>query len=474
MSTDGGAILLIPIDRALQLTESLAAALDDSRQAGKVQHAVVELVRQRVFAIAHGYPDGNDAAALARDPALLLACERSPLGGEPLASQPTLSRFENTADPRRLLRMAEALNRTVLAHQQQSRRHRPPRLLRIDIDPTCDPTHGQQEFSAFNGFYGTSCYLPLLVTVSFDAEPTQYLVAAVLRPGKAHAMTGTLGVVRRLVELVREYFPRVRLRLRADSAFAVPQMLECLEAAGLEYVIGMPTNAVLARASTRLMRRARARCRCSGRKVTLFGEVAYRAGSWSRRRRVVYKAEVVVYPEREPRDNDRYVLTNLKRSPRGVFAEYHGHHDMENRIKEVKLDLRMDKTSCAGFAANQFRVLLSLAAAMLLQAFQATVAAGSEFAGAQMGTLRERLFKRAVRVTESARREWGQIRTRDRSRASKAWRSWSRGPLAGNSEPFCSCKIDLASRQAVALYCPAFRSRGLSVVPALRQEIKSQ
>jgi hypothetical protein len=116
------------------------------------------------------------------------------------------------------------------------------------------------------------------------------------------------------------------------------------------------------------------------------------------------KAEVVVYPAREPRDNDRYVLTNLKRASRGVFAEYHGHHDMENRIKEVKLDLRMDKTSCAGFAANQFRVLLSLAAAMLLQAFQARLAAGTEFGGAQMGTLRERLFKRAVRVRESARR----------------------------------------------------------------------
>jgi hypothetical protein len=404
MSNDGGAILLIPIDRALQLTESLAAVLDDERQAGKVQHEVVELVRQRVFAIAHGYPDGNDAATLARDPALLLACERSPLGGEPLASQPTLSRFENTADPRRLLRMAETLCRTVLAHQQQTRRQRPPRLLRIDIDPTCDPTHGQQEFSAFNGFYGTSCYLPLLVTLSFDAEPTKYLVAAVLRPGNASAMTGTLGVLRRLVELVREYFPQVRLRLRADSAFAVPQLLECLEEAGLEYVIGMPTNAVLARASVRLMRQARSRCRRSGRKVTLFGEVCYRAGSWSRRRRIVYKAEVVVYPAREPRDNDRYVVTNLKRGPRGVLAEYHGHHDLENRIKEVKLDLRMDKTSCAGFAANQFRVLLSLAAAMLLQAFQEKLTVSTEFAGAQMGTLRERLFKRAVRVTESARR----------------------------------------------------------------------
>jgi len=386
------------------LTASLAAALDDPRQAGKVQHAVVALVRQRVFAIAHGDPDGNNAATLAHAPTLLLACERSPVGGAPLASQPTLSRFENTAEPRRLLRMAEALGRTVLAHQQQTRQHQPPRLLRLNIDPTCDPTHGQQEFRAFNGFSGTRCYLPLLVPMSFDAEPTKYLVAAVLRPGNASAMTGTLGVLRRLVELVREYFPRVRLRLRADSAFAVPELLECWEAAGLEYVIGMPTNAVLARASPRLLSRARARCRRAGRKVTLWGEVAYRAGSWSRRRRVVYKAEVVVCPAREPRDNERYVLTNLKRGPRGVLAEDPRQHALENRIKEVKLALRMDKTRCAGFAANQLRVLLSLVAAMLLQAFQEKLTVSTAFAGAQIGTLRERLFKRAVRVRESARR----------------------------------------------------------------------
>lgn len=404
MSNDGGAILLIPVDRTMKLTESLAAAIEDHRQAGKVEHELIELVRQRVFAIAHGYPDANDAAALAHDPALQLACERSPVGADSLASQPTLSRFENAARPRTLLAMAEALTRVVLGQQQQLRRDHLPRLIRIDLDPTCDPTYGQQEFSAFNGFYGTRCYLPLLVTVSFDGETTKHLVAAVLRPGNASAMTGTLGVLLRLVGLLREYFPQARLRVRADSAFSHPQLLDCLEAAGMEYVIGMPTNAVLVRASQRLMRKARRRCRRSRRKITLYGAVRYRAGSWSRRRRVVYKAEVVVHPDREPRDNDRYVVTNCHGAPCDVFGEFHGHHDLENRIKEVKLDLRMDKTSCESFGANQFRVLLSLAAAILLQGLQAKLPSGGEFVGAQMGTIRERLFKRAVRVIESVRR----------------------------------------------------------------------
>lgn len=195
----------------------------------------------------------------------------------------------------------------------------------------------------------------------------------------------------------------MRLRLRADSACAVPLLLDCLEAAGIEYVIGIAFHRVLERFSAKLMRRARRRCRRTGHKVTLSDDARYQAGSWSAARRVVYEAEVVVYPERAPRDNDRYLVTNLRRTAAGVFAEFHGHHDMEHRIKEIKLDLRMDTTSCESFAANPLRVLLSLAAAMLLQTFQQKLPAG-EFAGAQICTIREKLFKRAVRVTESARR----------------------------------------------------------------------
>jgi len=402
LSSDGGSILLLPVDRAMRLTEALAGAMEDDRQPGKVAHELSSVVRQRVFAIANGYPDGNDAAQLARDPLLLLACGRSPTEPQGLASQPTLSRFENAARPRTLLAMAETLGDTVLTYQQQQRR-RPPRLIRIDVDPTCDPTYGQQEFSVFNGFYATSCYLPLLVTISFDQEPTKFLVAAVLRPGNAAALPGTLGVLRRLVALIRRHFPGVRLRLRADSAFAVPALLDCLEAAGIEYVISIAANAVLHRLSAPLMGQARRQCRRHGQKVTLYGAAAYRAGRWSRMRRLVYKAEMVVYPKRAPRDNDRYLITNLRRTARGVFAEYQGHHDMENGIKEIKLDLRMDKTSCQRFVANQLRVLLALTAAILRQAFQQKLPAG-EFARAQMVTIREKLFKRAVRVTESVRR----------------------------------------------------------------------
>jgi hypothetical protein len=402
-STDGGSVLLIPIDRTMELTARVAATIIDERQAGKVTQEILTLVRQRVFGIAAGYADGNDAARLAQDPMLKLACERAPLTDPALASQPTLSRFENAPRPRTLLQMGKELARCVLAQQKKQRRKQPPRRVVIDIDPTCDPTYGQQEFGVFNGFYGTSCFLPLVVTVSFDNEAEKFLVASVLRPGNASAMKGTRGVLLRLIGLLREYFPKARLRLRADSAFAVPELLDRLEDAGMEYVIALGSNSKLVKASAALMKQARRQQKQSGEKATLYGETKYQAGSWSAARRVVFKAEVVTHPGRDPRDNDRYVVTNLRRGAHEVFAEFHRHHDMENRIKELKCDLKMDRTSCESFWANQLRVLLALSAAALMQAFQQKLPAGV-FAGAQMGTLRERLLKRAVQVRESVRR----------------------------------------------------------------------
>lgn len=402
-STDGGAVLLIPIDREMELTARLAATIVDQRQAGKVTQEILTMLRQRVFGIAAGYPDGNDAGQLAADPMLMLACERAPLSEPALASQPTLSRFENAPRPRTLLRMGEELVRTVLAQQQRRRQTRPPRRITIDLDPTCDPTYGQQEFGVFNGFYGTSCYLPLVVTVSFDNEAEKFLVASVLRPGNASSLTATEWVLRRIVGLLGEYFPKARLRVRADSAFAVPGLLECLEAGGVEYVIAIATNSTLAKASAALMKQARRQQRATQQKVTRYGETHYRADRWAAGRRVVFKAEVVTYPGREPRDNERYLVTNMRRGAGAMFAEFHRHHDMENRIKELKLDLQMDRTSCESFWANQFRVLLALSAAALWQAFQQKLPVGM-FRGMQIGTLRQRLFKRAVQVRESVRR----------------------------------------------------------------------
>lgn len=406
LSSNGGTVLLAARDRHLGLTEAMAGCLVDRRESGKIDHDLLTQLRQRVTGIALGCPDGNDAARLRDDPMLKLACERDPLRGDALASQPTLSRFENSVDAGQSLQMAHTLAETVLAEQARRRRGKKLGRILIDIDPTCDPTHGSQQLTLFNGFYGTHCYLPLIVTVSFGWERRKYPVAAVLRGGTAGPMVGTLPVLRRLVRLLRSHFGSTRLYLRADSSFAVPELFDFLEAEELRYAIAMGSNKVLARLAEASMEQARAGAARNQATCTLYGEAGYRSGGWQRERRVAYKAQVLVHPDKEDhRDNDRYVIHNLdyRYGAKGIFSFYYGHSDIENRIKELKNDLALDRTSCSRFAANQFRLLLTLAAYVLLQSV-AERSAELELLRAQMGTLRDRLLKLAVRVRRSARR----------------------------------------------------------------------
>jgi len=183
-SSDGGALLLKAADQKLQLTSALAACLVEHRQEAKVKHPIEDLLRQRIYGLASGYADANDAARLAQDPIFKLLLDRSPVDGPELSSQPTLSRFENSIGPKENYRLGLALAQVVIARQQKRLRGK-VRSITIDLDPTDDPTHGQQEFTCFNAHYDTYCYLPLLGFVSFNDEPEQYLVTAVLRPGNA-------------------------------------------------------------------------------------------------------------------------------------------------------------------------------------------------------------------------------------------------------------------------------------------------
>lgn len=212
-SSDGGAILLKAADRRLGLTRALAACLEDRRQTGKVEHALHELLTPRVMAIACGYEDANDAARLAADPVHKLLVGRDPIAGADLASQPTLSRFENAPDRKQRARLAEALAAVVIERHRRRLKGRARRIT-IDLDPTDDPTHGAQQWALFNGHYATWCYLPLLGFLSFNDEPEQYLFPAVLCSGKAAAWQGARGVLRRLLKKLRRAFPRVRMRIR--------------------------------------------------------------------------------------------------------------------------------------------------------------------------------------------------------------------------------------------------------------------
>jgi hypothetical protein len=298
--------------------------------------------------------------------------------------------------------MAHVLADTVIEHHRRRLKGRAIRIT-IDLDPTDDPTHGQQEFAFFNGHYDTWCYLPMVATVTFNDETAQFAVAALLRPGNAHATVGGRGLLRRLLAKVRAAFPDAILRVRLDGGFATPKMFTFLDRQQVEYVVAMASNRRLEKRARRLMGQARLRSKATGQTEHLYGETQYAARKWKCRRRVIIKAEVVRHPGRDPKNNPRFVVTNLPDDPEAVYHLYCHRGDVENRLKELHHGLDMDRTSCSSFVANQFRVLLTLAAYILFQELRRR-AAGTTCADAQVTTLRERLLKLAVWVERSVRR----------------------------------------------------------------------
>jgi hypothetical protein len=238
--------------------------------------------------------------------------------------------------------------------------------------------------------------------VSFDGEPEQWLVASVLRPGNASPGQGAEGLLRRVIALVRERFPSAAVRVRLDGGFASGRMLDFLEGEKVEYVVGLPRNARLEKATKGLMREARRHDDAHGSPLALFAAISYRARRWKRPRRVIAKAEIVHAEGKDPKENPRYVVTNLPWRAREVYAFYCGRGEVENRLKELKA-LGIDRTSCSGFWANQLRVLLASAAYVLLQELRGA-ARHTSLARAQVDTLRLALLKIGARVVSSVRR----------------------------------------------------------------------
>ena len=249
-SSDGGAILLKAADERLGLTRALVNCLSDVRDPDRVTHDLRELLQQRVFGIACGYPDGNDSDRLAEDPVHKMLLDRDPVEGEGLASQPTISRFENSASAKNLFRMGEELARGVVKRHRKRLRGRARRIT-IDLDSTADLAHGDQQLALFNGHYENTCYLPLLGFVSFDDEPDQYLCTALLRPGNSPDKRGAVGVLKRVIALLRAGFAKATIRGRLDAGFASPEIFDYLDAEGVEYAVAMPKNSVLERRAKR-------------------------------------------------------------------------------------------------------------------------------------------------------------------------------------------------------------------------------
>jgi hypothetical protein len=397
ISSDGGALLLRQVDEHLGLSAGFSACLSEGRERQRVQHSRQEQSRQRIFQIALGYEDCNDADRLRHDPLLKTVCDRTPQDPQGLSSQPTLSRFENAQD-------GATLRRLLCFFEDRYVNDLPAdtRQIILDIDSTDDETHGAQQLSFFSGFYREHMYHPLMI---FDAESGQ-LVSALLRPGNVHASRGAAGLLRRVIRRIKQRFPQVQIAVRADSGFCAPLLLETLEQLNaelgdVEYLFGLAKNPVLLRQATPARSQAEERFRRRGEKVRCFSSFSYAARSWSRPRFVVAKIEYCGMGE-----NPRFVVSSLEGFPADLlYQAYCERGQCENLIKDLKNALQADRLSCSSFRANFFRLLLHVAAYRLLHALRHKIAAHSATLGrAQFDTLRLRLLKVAAWVTQSARR----------------------------------------------------------------------
>ena len=392
ISSDGGMLFVRQLDERLKIGERIVAALTDRRDQRYVDHELITLLRQRIYQMVAGYEDCNDATTLRNDPVFKLCCDRTPDPSDALASQPTLSRLENSIRQRDLFDLAETLLELYM-----SRFTKAPKRIILDIDSTDDPTYGAQQLSLFNGFYGQHMYHPLLI---FDGKRGD-LLAAVLRPGNAASSTGLMPVLKRLVGHLRHRWKHVKIIVRADAGFATPELYCFCEEEGMDYIIGFRATKPLKALNEKNVENAKCCYKASGRKVRHLTSTLYKAKSWSRHRRILMKTEV-----NSEGLNERFVVTSFRGRALTLYDFYVGRGEVENQmIKELKLDLSADRLSCHRFVANQFRLLLHGFAYTLLPRLRGTLHR-TEWATTRIDSLRLRLLKVGARIIVSHRRVW--------------------------------------------------------------------
>ncbi len=401
MSCDLGPLLLRGVDEQIGLTHHLAAAIEEPRQLGSIDHPLPDLLAQRIYQIACGYEDANDANALRSDPLFKLALDRKPLDpNQDLASAATFCRLENGLRRKDIYRIAYVfVNQFIQSYAQ------PPQLIVIELDHSEDPTHGQQEGACYNGYYRSQCYLPLFIFEGLSGK----LITAILRPGKRPTGAENASIVKRLLKHLRSHWPQTRIVLRGDGHFSNPELVQLTRHDPLmDFVFGLSDNAVLSRLAEPTMAKARQlhemRCENAQRAdqtppvhTRLYTEFEYAAQSWPKPLRVVLKAEVTCFG-----DNPRFVVTSLQLPTAQTLYEqlYCTRGEDENYIKMLKNDLKSDRTSDHGFLANAGRMYFACAAYVLLHTLRSETLRHTELAHAQPATLIGKLFKVAVQLIQ--------------------------------------------------------------------------
>jgi len=392
LSSNAGVLFLREVERGTGLIKRLADVLTDRRHQSYVDHPYETLLRQRIFQIACGYEDANDCNELRRDPLIKAACERPPISGDDLASQPTMTRLENSVSGTDIYRLTRALVDGFLDSYD-----RPPEAIILDADDTDDTTHGDQQLALFNGYYGEYCFMPLHIYEGRSGR----LITTILRPGKRLDGKQMVSILKRLVAYIRNRWPQVKIFLRGDGHFSVPEVHDWCEGHEVEYVLGQAGNSVLKKQAAVLLGQASQLYHDTGEKVRLFTSFFYQAESWRKPRRIICKVEVGALGE-----NLRFVVTSIQSSrPSFLYKTiYCARGRMENYIKNHKTFLHSDRTSCHRFQANQFRLVLHSAAYVLLHTLAQEGLKGTQWINAQFNTLQNRFLKVGARVCERVTR----------------------------------------------------------------------
>lgn len=387
VTSDAGVLVMRETANRIGIIEQLAGAVHDERHQSYVKHEINELLTQRIFQIICGYEDANDANDLRIDPGFKVSCGRLP-SDDDLASQPTITRFENSISTKDLYRIAEVFVDQFIASYES-----PPDALILDIDETEDETHGAQQLSLFNGYHDEYCYMPLYI---FEGQ-TGKLVTSILRPGKRPSGKETRSLFKRVIKRIRAAWPSVGILIRGDSHFATPELYLWCDTHNVQYILGLTKNSILQELAQAPLSAAHYRYKTFGEKARVFKNIRYQASSWHRPLRVIIMAEVSTMGE-----NLRFVVTSLESSQPSFIYEtvYCGRGQMENFIKEHKIALKSGRTSCHSFIANCFRVMLHSAAYVIMHTFREKALAGTSLAKAQFDTIRLKLLKIGAEVRE--------------------------------------------------------------------------
>jgi hypothetical protein len=398
VSSDGGALLLRELDRKINLLGRLAGCFRDGRSPLFIKHPLPEMLGQRIYGLALGYEDLNDHEQLRSDPLLALLSGKRELD-EPLAGKSTLNRMELVGRSGRYHKIgysAEAIDRLLGDLYIESHATAPDQIV-LDLDATDIPLYGHQPERFFHGYYDSYCYLPLYI---FSGDQ---LLCARLRPANQDASKGSVEEVERIVEQLRQHWPRVKIVLRADSGFCREPLMGWCEAHHIDYVFGMAVNQRLGKIIGAELHQARLLHQTTGKPSRLFAEFPYQTRkSWSCARRVVAKAEYL-----DKGENPRFVVTSLTAeewAAQDLYEKFYcARGEMENRIKE-QMCLFADRLSTDEMRGNQLRLYFSALAYTLVEALRRLALRGTEWAQAQVDTIRLKLFKIGAIVRVSVRR----------------------------------------------------------------------